>query len=252
MEAKIAAQANPKGLSERVLYEILRTPALKEMLLLLMKDINADTAPGLVKTALWADAGISMSLFGAFPDMMNWLLELLLEIGRQLNGLPEPLLKDILGKVGSGIDQERLKQFPEVYSQLAKRLLIGDDGTAEDAQALATQALNAALTGADRLTARLDDNREEIARVFASGLDELDFVCLGKILNSFLGLGNAVRRSRRVPFTSRLGSILSQVEAGELFSMLGGLLKNFVAAVWTLLTWGLRSIRGTKPAQGSK
>ena len=77
-----------------------------------MKDIKPETAPGLIKTLLWGDPGISMSLFGALPDMVNWLLELLLELGRQLNGLPEPLLKDILGQVGTGIDPGRSEGVP--------------------------------------------------------------------------------------------------------------------------------------------
>ena len=236
METEDLAQTNPEGLSELVLREILRTPAFKEVILLLMKDVNADTAPGLVKTILWEDPGISMSLFGAFPDMINWLLEFLLETGRQLNGLPEPLLKDILGRIGSGIDPERLMQFPEVYGQLAKRLLIGDDGTAEEAQALATRVVNAALADGDRFTSRLEDKREETARSVARGLDELDTMSVGKILNRLLGLGNAVRRSRVAPLKSRLSSVLCQVEAGELISMLGGLLKNSVVALWHYLS----------------
>jgi len=235
MEVDNLAQADPEGLSELVLREVLRTPVLKEVILSLMKDVNADTAPGMVKTILWEDPGISMSLFGAFPDMINWLLEFLLETGRQLNGLPEPLLKDILGRIGSGIDQERLKQFPEVYSQLAKRLLTGDAGTAGDAQALATRVVNAALAGTDQLTSRLEDNREEIARFLARSLDDLDTTSLGNIFNRLIGLGNAVRRSRRVPLGNRLSSFLCQIEAGELFSMVGGLLKSSAVAVWNLL-----------------
>ncbi len=90
------------GLTERLMKEIIETPALKEIILLQMKDVKAETAPGVVKTLLWGDPGISMSLFGAAPDAINWLLELLLELGRQLNGIPEPLLKDILGRIGAG------------------------------------------------------------------------------------------------------------------------------------------------------
>jgi len=238
MEEADLTRTDPQGLSERVLTEILRTPALKELVILLMKDIDADTAPGLIKTALWGEAGVSLSLLGAIPDMANWLLELLLETGRQLNGLPEPLLRDFLVQVGSGIDQARLLQFPEVYGRLLKRLLSWDDG------ALMASAVNSALTGADRLTSGLDDNREETAKAIAVSLDEFDTATAGKVLNRFLALGNAVRRSRRVPPGTRLRSLLSEVEAGELFSMLGGLLKNCAVAGWILLSGRLRSLKG--------
>jgi hypothetical protein len=246
MDEANLTRTDPQGLSERVLTEILRTPALKELIILLMKDIDADTAPGLIKTVLWGEAGVSLSLFGAFPDMANWLLELLLELGRQLNGLPAPLLQDFLVQVGLGIDKARLKQFPEVYGRLAKRLLIGAEGNAGDAGALVASTLNAALAGADRLTTVLDDNREETARAIAGSLDELDTASAGKVLNRFLALGNEVRRARRVPPGTRLRSLLSEIEPGELFSALGGLLRNCAAAGWILIGGSLRSLKGKK------
>jgi hypothetical protein len=162
------------GLSERILKEVIATPALKELILLQMKDIKPETAPGLVKTLLWGDPGISMSLFGALPDMVNWLLELLLELGRQLNGLPEPLLKDILGQIGIGIETGSLKELPGVYGQLARRLLIGEGKTPEEARAAVISAVNAALAGLDQLTAQLDARRSEIARSLSQGMREID------------------------------------------------------------------------------
>ncbi len=187
---------NP-GLSERILREVIATPALKELILLQMKDIKAETAPGVVKTFLWGDPGISMSLFGALPDAVNWLLELLLELGRQLNGLPEPLLKDILGQMGSGIGTERLKRLPEVYGQLARRLLIGEGKAPEEARAAVIAALNAALAGLDRATARLEENRTEIARSLAQGIKEIDMAPLARSLRRVGLLALAAARPPR-------------------------------------------------------
>jgi hypothetical protein len=182
------------GLSERILREVIATPALKELILLQMKDIKAETAPGVVKTLLWGDPGISMSLFGALPDAVNWLLELLLELGRQLNGLPEPLLKDILGQVGGGIDRERLKLFPEVYGQLVKRLVVGEGKTPEEARAAAIAALNTALAGLDRLTMKLDENRADIARSLARDIRAIDTAALGRSLRRALLLAVTAAR----------------------------------------------------------
>jgi hypothetical protein len=148
----------------------------------MMKDIKAETAPGLVKTLLWGDPGISMSLFGALPDAINWLLEFLLELGRQLNDLPEPLLKDILGRIGIGVDAERLGQFPEIYGQLTRRLLIGEGKTPEEARAAVIAAINAALAGVDRLTLKLEENRDEISRSLNQGWKELDTAVLKRTL----------------------------------------------------------------------
>jgi len=168
------------GLSERILREVIATPAFKELMILQMKDIKAETAPGLVKTLLWGDPGISMSLFGALPDAVNWLLEFLLELGRQLNSLPEPLLKDILGQIGTGIEAERLKQFPAIYGQLVRRILIGEDKSPEEVRATVIAALNTALAGLDNLTVRLEENRADIARSLSEGAKSIDTATLAR------------------------------------------------------------------------
>jgi len=184
----------PMGLGERVLREIIATPALKEIILLQMKDIKAETAPGLVKTLLWGDPGISMSIFGALPDAVNWLLELLLEVGRQLNGLPEPLLKDILGQVGGGIDGERLRRLLEVYGQVARRLAVGEAASPEEARAAAIDAVNAAIGRLEALTAGLEARREEVARTLTSIWKELDTAALARSLRHLGAVAAAAAR----------------------------------------------------------
>jgi hypothetical protein len=182
------------GLSERILKEVIATPALKELILMQMTDIKPETAPGLVKTLLWGDPGISMSLFGALPDMVNWLLELLLELGRQLNGLPEPLLKDILGQVGGGIDATKLGQFPAIYGQLVRRLLIGEGKSPEETRAAVIAAINTALAGLDQLTAQLDTRRTDIASSLSQGMREIDKAPLARSLRRIGQLAAATAR----------------------------------------------------------
>lgn len=187
---------NP-GLGERLLKEVIATPALKEVILLQMKGIRPEAASGLVKTLLWGDPGISMSLFGAFPDLANWLLEFLLELGRQLNGLPEPLLKDILGRIGGGIDRERLGRFPEVYGALLRRLAVGEGSTPDEVREAAVAALNRLLSSLDRATARLEENRAEIARTLSLVRREMDTAALARSLRRIAALALAAARPPR-------------------------------------------------------
>lgn len=208
-----------QGFSERILREVIATPAMKELILLALKDIKPETAPGLVKTLLWGDPGVSMSLFGALPDFANWLLELLLELGRQLNGLPEPLLKDILGQIGKGIDSDRLKQFPSVYAQLANRLLFGDAATAEEKRAAIISALNVLLAGFDDLTAPLESRRQDIGRSLATGIKELDTAALGRSL----------RRLGLVAATAARGSGEGERKAVKGAAVAGGLVVGVMA-----------------------
>jgi hypothetical protein len=244
MEETNLTQDDSGALSERLLTEVLRTPALKELVILLMKDIDPDAAGGLIKALLWEDAGVSMSLLGAIPDLANWLLELLLATGQQLNGLPAPLLRDFLVQIGAGIDSERLKELPQVYGTLAKRLLAGDDVSPEDAGALIAQAVNAALAGADQLTVQLDDSREEVARAIAVSCDELDTVSVGRILNRFLSLANSSRSWRQVPVKNQVTSVLWEVDAREMFAFLGGCLKDLAGGLGAFVTWSIRSLGG--------
>lgn len=243
MEEKSMSSEAAQGLSERLTREIMRTPALKELILLQLKDIKPDTAPGLVRTMLWEDPGVSLSLFGALPDTVNWLLEFLLELGRQFNGLPEPLLRDFLGRIGEGIDPERLKELPQLYGQLLGRLL-AEEGTAGEAQALASRMVNVALNGADQLTSRLDENREEIARSIARALDETDTAPLGRIFDRMVKLSNAVRRARKVTVAEQCRSILSQMDAREVFAAVGGFLRDSLAVTWAFISWSVRGLRG--------
>lgn len=41
------------GLTERILKEVLATPAMKDLIVLSLKDIKAETASGLIQTLLW-------------------------------------------------------------------------------------------------------------------------------------------------------------------------------------------------------
>lgn len=182
------------GLAERVLKEIIATPALKEVFLLQIKDIKPETASGLAKTLLWGDPGISMSLFGALPDAANWLLEFLLELGRQLNGLPEPLLKDILGRIGAGIDRERLGELPQVYGKLVRRLVVGEGRPPEEVRDAVVSALNRALEALDRSTARLEEKRGEIARTLRQAWKEMDTASLARTARRLASLAAAAAR----------------------------------------------------------
>jgi len=195
-----------QGLGERLLKEVISTPALKEVILLQMKGIKPEAASGLAKTMLWGDPGISMSLFAAVPDIVNWLLEFLLEFGRQLNGLPEPLLKDILGRIGGGIDRERLGRFPEVYGTLLRRLLVGEGKTPEEAREAAVAACNRVLAALDRATARLEENRAKIARTISLARKEVDTAALARSLRRVASLALASARPARIPCGAGKGS----------------------------------------------
>ena len=62
------------GLTQRVMQEVMDTPALKEIILLHMWGVRPERASGLAETLLWRDPAMAMSFFGSAPAAANWLL----------------------------------------------------------------------------------------------------------------------------------------------------------------------------------
>lgn len=190
MDEKNTTPESAHGLSENLLREVLRTPPLKELILLQMKGIDPDNAPGLVKAMLWEDPDISMSLFGSLPDMVNWLLEFLLELGRQLNDLPEPFLGQVLEVLGDDLNRDRLKEIPVIYARLIQHLILGDEAPDKlDAESLG-QVLNRLLVLSNEARRSRKVTVREQFRAVLSQLDSREvFTATGDLLRSALSMG---------------------------------------------------------------
>lgn len=106
--------------------ELLRTPGFKELLLIHLRDVNPDNAAELVRAFLWEDVAFSMSVLGASPALVNWVVELLLELGKQLNNFTLDILRDFIARLGKDLDTEKLKQLPSAYAPLVNQLLLED------------------------------------------------------------------------------------------------------------------------------
>jgi len=162
------------GLAERVLREVLSTPALKELVMLQLRDIKPENASGIARTLIWGDPALSMSLVSALPGALNWAAEFLLELARQLDSLPEPLLADLAGVAGSGLDLERLRRLRDTCLSLAGKLLAGQGGPEERARRLAA-AINRSATSLDRLASLLEERRADLSAYASVLRKEVDW-----------------------------------------------------------------------------
>lgn len=159
--------------------ELIRTPGFKELLMLHLRDVNPGNARELVKTAIWEDVVFTMSALGATPQLVNWLVEALIELGVQLNNFTLDILRDFMVKLGQDLDIERLRELPAAYAPLVNELLLEDrealDGLIAGLGVLAEELAgagerawrkiwNTADFGKIRvgLTAHLDGRREEL------------------------------------------------------------------------------------------
>lgn len=119
-------EINPEvagGVGARVLREVIRTPAFLEIIKTNISGLDPEDARAMVRTFLREDANLSLSLMGTSPVVLNYLVEAILELGRQLAGFPPALLDTFISQMASEIDSGALKEIPRVYGPLLERVL---------------------------------------------------------------------------------------------------------------------------------
>jgi hypothetical protein len=119
-------ETNPEvagGIGARVLREIIRTPAFQEIIKANISGLDPGDARDMVKAFLREDIDLSISLLGMSPVVMNYLVEAVLELGRQFEGFPPALLEAFVSQMTSEIDREALKEIPEVYGPLLGKIM---------------------------------------------------------------------------------------------------------------------------------
>lgn len=109
----------------RVIREVVRTPAFREIIRLNLMDIEPQAARETVRTLLAEDAELSLGLAASSPQAINYMVEALLELGRQVRRYPTKMREEYLGQVLDEIDQDRLQEIPRVWMPLLLPLLPG-------------------------------------------------------------------------------------------------------------------------------
>jgi len=107
VESETMTEIQVKGLvdaADRILRELIRTPKFKEALIILLNSIDPPAARRLVRTFMWGDPGVLMSIMGSLPQMINTGSEALAELAAQMNTMPPLLLQDFLNRVFAGVD----------------------------------------------------------------------------------------------------------------------------------------------------
>ena len=110
------------GLGARVLREIIRTPAFLQIIKMNARDFDPESAREVVRTFLWEDADLSLSLVGTIPELVNYLAAMVLELGKQMNNFPGGLLDQYVSQIATEIDVELFKEYPEVFGRLLENV----------------------------------------------------------------------------------------------------------------------------------
>jgi len=78
----------------RVSRRLLRSPRFRRDVEIVRDHVDADEAPPLVRTLIWTDPGLALSLVGAAPAAINAAVEAMAEVVTQVEGLPRPAVRE--------------------------------------------------------------------------------------------------------------------------------------------------------------
>ena len=149
------------GLKTRVLRELIRTPAFRELVKLNLAESEPERARELVRTILWEDPNLSLSAAAVSPDKINGLIVALHELGMQLSNLTPELVDAFFAELGERFDRESLRQTSQVWAPHILRLM--------------PDFLRAKMNAAQALAHVLDDlpaeQRIALRKSVASGID---------------------------------------------------------------------------------
>jgi hypothetical protein len=129
--------------------EVIRTPAFLEIIKTNMVALDPEGARLAVRTVLWEDPELTLSLAGTAPEAINYLVEAVLELGRQLEQFPAPLLDAFLDQLIGGIDTGSLREVPAVYGPLMEKM-----GFPQRAASALSAAVNALARAINRTAAQ--------------------------------------------------------------------------------------------------
>ncbi len=103
---------------DRVMQELLKTPKFKEGVKIILKSIDPQSVPGLVKTLMWQDPELFLATAGVAPDVVNGAILGGNELIKQTDKLPPPLLAEFLAAFIEKLDGEALGELLSGFIEL--------------------------------------------------------------------------------------------------------------------------------------
>ena len=204
--SEVPSSGERMGAGARVLREIIRTPAFLEIIKANMAEAEPERARALVRTFLWEDADLSLSLMGTAPRAMNYLVEAVLELGRQLATFPPPLLEAFSAQLGEELDSAAVREIPAVYGPVLEKLMSESPETREKLVAGLYSGVNGAIRASVSAMELI-----ELEGAAPPGAQSLDTEALGRLVTQSARLVS--RSVERNPYLLR--DVLENVDVRE-------------------------------------
>ena len=118
---KIMADNIDKGIvdaTNRIMRELIKKPVLKSSIRSVLNSIDPESAPDLVRTLMWDDAELILSLVGALPSIANVFIKALEEVAVQVNKFPPDLLQEFTRSILKDIDIEAMNRAVQDLSKI--------------------------------------------------------------------------------------------------------------------------------------
>jgi len=123
----------------RVLRVLLRSERFKTNLRIVLRNLDPGAAPELVRTALFAEPQVSLSLLGAAPEVLNTSLSILRELADQLSRLPPLLVRETLSELAGRVRTKLLGQAVELLLGMVEQHLKQDPDAGKSTAELAKE-----------------------------------------------------------------------------------------------------------------
>ncbi len=122
-EAGMSGSGGPMiGLGERLLRRLIKSPKFKSSLNILLRGIDPEHAPGLVRAFMWEDVETFMGTASAVPKLVNFAIRAVEEVAAQLNAFPPEILLAFLNRLAGEVDFQALERAAREAKLLLEKL----------------------------------------------------------------------------------------------------------------------------------
>ena len=116
-------ESSPDTVKSSVIKEILATPFVKDIIRASLKSAAYESDPSLVRTLLWEDPEVSLSVLSTLPHLVNRCTGALTEAGREIDEkFSTELLKGYLTAMATDIDTDRITACAEIWGKIITNL----------------------------------------------------------------------------------------------------------------------------------
>jgi len=171
---------SPDTAKSSVMKEILATPFIKDLIRASLKSAACKSDPSLVRTLLWEDPEVSLSVLSTLPHIVNQCTGALSEAGREIDEKFSPeLLKGYLAAMGNDINTDNITACTEVWVRIISNLWEASPAFREDVADYLSQnlphVLGTSVTTAARFINEIDRQDPRAVSCFVSNtLDNID------------------------------------------------------------------------------